>query len=138
MDKTVERKAIYKTFKGNPGPCPQCGKVLKKSYQSYMVATRTGGKIADSFMMGGDFGWLCPSCPTVVLDKNELTKMFKFSMPGWNVGKEIVVLGMVNLDKIPDDKKHLPLGGPGNPIPLIPFTNKASPETADKPVEPRK
>ena len=103
-----------------------------------MVATRTGGKIADSFMIGGDYGWFCTSCPTVVLDKDELTKMFKFSMPGWNVGKEIVVLGMINLDKVPDDKKHLPLGAPGNPVPLIRFSNKAGPETSDKPIKPGK
>jgi hypothetical protein len=50
MDKTIERRAIYKTFTGNPGSCPQCGGKVQKSYQSYMVATRANGKMADSFM----------------------------------------------------------------------------------------
>ena len=138
MDKTVERRAIYKTFKGNPGSCPQCGRKLKKSFQSYMVATRTGGKISDSFMVGGDYGWFCASCPTVVLDKNELERVLKFSLPGWNVGKEITVLGMVDLKKVPDDKKHLPLGAPGNPVPLIRFTGQAKPESRNPAVKSKK
>jgi hypothetical protein len=126
MDKTIERKAIYKTFTGNPGSCPQCGGKLQNSYQSYMVATRTNGKMADSFMIGGDYGWFCASCPTVVLDKKELGKMLSFSMPGWKVGNEIIVLGLVNLDAVPEKNKHLRLGEPGNPIPLVRFSSQGA------------
>ena len=67
IDPKIERKAIYKFFKGKPGPCPQCGGMLKQSHQSYMIASRIGGRKADSFIMGGDFGRFCASCPTVVL-----------------------------------------------------------------------
>jgi hypothetical protein len=132
MDKKIERKAIYKTFTGNPGPCPQCGRELKKSYQSYMVATRTGSRMADSFMIGGDFGWFCAACPTVVLDKKELGKMLSFSMPGWKVGNEIIVLGLVNLDAVPEKNKPMRLGEPGNPIPLVRFSSQGAAE-ASKP-----
>ena len=126
MDKTIERRAIYKTFTGNPGSCPHCGGKLQNSYQSYMVATRTNGKMADSFMIGGDYGWFCASCPTVVLDKKELGKMLSFSMPGWKVGNEIIVLGLVNLDAVPEKTKHLRLGEPGNPIPLVRFSSQGA------------
>jgi hypothetical protein len=126
MDKTIERRAIYKTFTGNPGSCPQCGGKVQKSYQSYMVATRANGKMADSFMIGGDFGWFCAACPTVVLDKKELEKMLSFCMPGWKVGNEIIVLGLVNLDAVPEKNKHLQLGEPGNPIPLVRFSSQGA------------
>lgn len=126
MDKTIERRAIYKTFAGNPGSCPQCGGKVLKSYQSYMVATRANGKMADAFMIGGDFGWFCAACPTVVLDKKELEKMLSFSMPGWKVGNEIIVLGLVNLEAIPEKNKHLRLGEPGNPIPLVRFSSQGA------------
>ena len=138
MDKTVERRVIYKTFKGNPGSCPQCGQMLKKSSQSYMVATRTGGKIANFFVVGGDFGWFCASCPMVVLDKNELERVLKFSLPGWNAGKEISVLGMIDLNKVSDDKKHLPLGVTDNPVQLIRFTGQAKPESRNPSVKSKK
>jgi len=129
IDPKIERKAIYKSFKGKPGPCPQCGGVLKQSHQSYMIATQTGGRKADSFIMGGDFGWFCASCPTVVLNKLELDKMLSYSMPGWKIGKEIAVLGILNLDAVPSTKSHLLLGSPGNPVPLVRFSSHASSES---------
>lgn len=72
-------------------------------------------------MVGGDYGWFCQSCPVVVLDKNELEKMIGRGMPGWKVGTEISVAGIVDLDAVPANKSHLPLGEPGNPMPLIKF-----------------
>ena len=126
IDPKIEHKVIYKSFKGKPGPCPQCGGVLKQSYQSYMLATRTGGRKADSFIMGGDFGWFCASCPTVVLNKDELGKLFSYSMPGWKIGKQTAVLGILNLDAVPANKSHLLLGAPGNPLPLVKFSHAGS------------
>lgn len=118
---TTPRDAIYKIFIGNPGLCPQCRGVLKKSYQSYLVLTHTGKRMKDSFTIGGDFGWFCQSCPVVVLDKKGLDKMMRYSMPGWKVGAEITVAGLVDLDAVPPDKWNLPLGGEENPIPLVEF-----------------
>jgi len=56
IDLKIERIAVYKSFKRKPGPCPRCGGVLKQNNQSYMIASRTGGRKADSFVIGGDFG----------------------------------------------------------------------------------
>ena len=123
------REAIYKTFIGNPGPCPQCGGALEKNYQSYMVLTRTGGREADSFVIGGDFGWFCKSCPVVVLDKKELEKMMGFSKPGWKIGAQFAVAGVIDLDAVPADKRYLPLGAPGNPVPLVKFSGHGGSES---------
>ncbi len=123
IDLKIERQAIYKSFKEKPGICPQCGGGLKQSFLSYMVASQTGRRQADSFIVGGNFGWFCASCPTVVINKDELGKMFGFRMPGWKVGKEIEVLGILNTDAVPSNKRHLLLGGAGNPAPLVKFSS---------------
>ncbi|MFH1907310.1 MAG: hypothetical protein ABIL11_08015 [Chloroflexota bacterium] len=126
------REAIYKTFIGNPGPCPQCGGALKKSRQSYMVLTRSGNRMEDSFVIGSDFGWFCQSCPVVVLDKKELEKMMGFNKPGWKIGAQFAVAGIIDLDAVPADKQDLPLGAPGNPLPLIKFRAPGSGDSASR------
>jgi hypothetical protein len=72
-------------------------------------------------MMGGDFGWLCQSCPIVVLNKTELSKILQESKPDWKVGNEFSVTGIIDLDAVPANKRHMLLGAPGNPVPLIEF-----------------
>jgi len=123
MDRKIERQAIYKTFTGNPGPCPRCGGVLEQANLPYMVVTRTGKRLDDSFLISGDFGWYCQSCPAVVLNQAQLYKMMSFSKPGWKVGQEFSVMGVMNLDAIPENKRHLPLGSPGMPNVLVKFRN---------------
>ena len=119
----IPREAIYQSFKNHPCSCPKCGGELFQSYQSYMVATRNGEEIEDSFIIGGDFGWFCEKCPVVVIDPDEVGKMMSFSKPGWRVGPKFLVLGTVDFDAIPQNKRHLPIGAPDVPIPLIQFSN---------------
>ena len=76
IDITQPRECIYKSFKGDPGPCPRCGSMLHKEYQTYLIATRRGKQLADSFITGTDFGWLCPSCPTIVINPEDVSEMW--------------------------------------------------------------
>ncbi len=118
----ISRQVEYRSFNDDPGECPGCGgSDLVNEYQNYAVATRRGKKIADSFVMGGDFGWFCASCPTIVINKGEVEKMLGYGKSGWNIGSEFSVLGIVDLDAIPENKRHLPIGDPNNPLPLIEF-----------------
>jgi hypothetical protein len=120
-DKTIPRQVVYKTFTGSPGACPRCGGQLVNEYCSYAAETRRGKRMADSFIIGGDFGWFCTACPTVVLDENLVGEMLGLRKRGWNVGPEYRVLGIVDLDAIPADKRRLPIGDHRNPLPLILF-----------------
>jgi len=122
IDITVPRECVYQRFKGEPGPCPRCGGPLQQSPQTYMIATRRGRQITDSFITGGDMGWFCTRCPTVVINPEELSDMLQHGLPHWDVGNEFAVLGIVDLDAIPEEKQHLPLGDDDNPIPLVEFT----------------
>jgi hypothetical protein len=123
FDITVEREAIYRDFDGQPGSCPRCGGPLTQRTQTYLVSTRTGKYDGDSFIMGSDFGWFCEACPTVVLNTVEVSRMLSYQKPGWKIGSEFAVLGLINLDAIPKDKRDRPLGEVDNPIPLVEFTD---------------
>ena len=139
IDITQPRECIYREFKDQPGPCPHCGGPLRTSYQTYMVITRRGNKTTDSFMMGsGTLGWFCENCPTVVINPQEVNGTLQYQLPHWDVGDEFVVAGLVNLDAIPPERHHLPLGEEGNPIPLIEFTNISDARTPGQPVSKRR
>ena len=119
----IQREAVYKDFADEPGPCPKCGNVLEQANLPYMVVTRTGNRLEDSFLISGDFGWYCQSCPVLVLNRAKLSKMMGFGKPGWKVGQEFSVMGVMNLDAIPENKRDIPLGSPGMPNVLVKFRN---------------
>jgi len=123
IDITRPRECIYRSFKGDPGPCPRCGSALRKEYQTYLIATRRGRQLTDSFITGTDFGWLCPSCPTIVINPEDVSKLLGFGVSRWDVGTEFTVAGIVDLDAIPPDKRNRPLGEDDNPLPLVEFSN---------------
>lgn len=123
IDIKTPRACWYQTFSATPGPCPQCGAILHQSHQSYVIATRRGHQTADTFCMGGDFGWFCPACPTVVIDPAQVSKMLSYSLPHWDVGTSFAALGIIDLDAIPAEKANVPLGDDDNPIPLVQFTS---------------
>jgi hypothetical protein len=126
IDIREPRECIHEQFEGSPGPCPRCGEPLHASYQTYVVSTRHGQAAADSFLMGGDMGWFCLRCPTVVINWNELEEMLGQSLPHESVGHEATVLGIVDMDAIPKEKRHLEMGTDENPIPLVRFRNYSS------------
>ncbi len=120
----VPREAVYKSFTGQPGPCPRCGGELRQSYQTYLIATRRGGQAADSLMTGNkDMGWFCVQCPTVVINSDEVGKLLRYQLSHWDLGDRFAVLGVIDMDAVPKDKRSAPLGEDGNPIPLIEFTH---------------
>lgn len=122
VDITIPRECIYKFFKKHPGPCPRCGGPLQQSHQIYMIATRRGRQITDSFIANNDAGWFCTQCPTVVINSEEVSESLQHGLPHWDIGDEFAVLGIVDLDAIPAEKRDLPLGGDENPYPLVEFT----------------
>ncbi len=131
IDITIPRECIYQEFEGQPGPCPRCGGPLQQSSQTYLVITQRGEDMADSFMIGGDIGWCCARCPTVVISPEEVTKFLMQPLPHWDIGEEFTLVGIVDLDAIPEEKHDLPLGDEDNPIPIVEFTN-VSDETAHR------
>jgi hypothetical protein len=125
IDLSVPRECFYRDFGSDPGACPRCGGELVQQYASYLIATRNQGKQADTFMIGSDAGWFCRTCPTIVINGRKIGQMLSYGGGRWNVGREFTILGLVNMDAVPPEKRHLPLGEADNPIPLVEFRPEA-------------
>ncbi len=65
--------------------CPKCRSKLVRRYQSYMVLTRLGGRAADAFVLGGDFGLFCLRCPTVVVEMAQVAAMLAHARADWDL-----------------------------------------------------
>jgi hypothetical protein len=128
VDFSIPREFIPWQGEGEPGPCPRCGAPLTQEEAVYMVLTRRGDQTTDSFMTNSDKGWFCTQCPVLLLNSQHLVEALPFGLPKWDVGNEFAVAGIVNLDAIPPEKEHLPIGAPGNPIPLVEFSNLREPD----------
>jgi hypothetical protein len=138
IDITIPRECVYQQFEDKPGPCPRCGGPLQESTQTYLIATRRGKRITDSFVASNDMGWFCTHCPTVVINPEQLSDVLQHGLPRWDVGNEFTVLGVIDLDAVPEEKQHLPLGDDDNPIPLVEFTNTSRKTAPGRPARRRK
>lgn len=110
----VPRTLVEMTFEDKPGACPKCGGRLRQERQSYVVGNEVGSKLKDTVVLGNEMGWFCRGCPTLVLDLNELHETIRASRPDWEVGDNLIVIGVV-------DWEAAKRKGPGQP-PVIPLT----------------
>jgi len=107
--------------------CPECGTMLNKDYQTYLVAVYIK-KESDPYVTGNSGGYFCPNCPVVVLDKatfeDAVTEVAGTRNP--KVSRfEFAVLGLVDYDSIPEDEGDEEFGAENNPLPLIQFKDRS-------------
>ncbi len=119
------RKMFWSRDVGDHRSCPECGSPLAKEHHTYVMATRHGGEL-DTFLVGNDGGHFCTGCATVVLDNSEFARAAAAGL-GQASGGEFVILGLVDLQAVPNEKSRDPLGTDANPVPLIKFTNLDAP-----------
>ena len=122
IDRHLRRKMFFHEMDTPPENCPRCSQRLVQDSGPYQIATRSGRRLTDEFMMSGDFGYLCPGCATAVIHINKLADMlYGLPMkPGWQAGPEFTVLGLVDLDAIPPDQGNVPFDQL-DPYPLVLF-----------------
>ncbi len=121
FDASIPRKMFWSNKITNSKLCPNCNAKLKREYHTYLVGTRKRNNY-ETFITGNDDGYFCPNCDIVVLDWDEFARLVSvFSKFSNSV--EFAVLGIVDTNAIPKDKKSIPLGNDDNPIPLVRFTN---------------
>lgn len=123
VDINIERTLYYHDVQTPPDSCPKCSRPLVQFRGLYSVATQSGMQQGDTFLMGGDFGYLCPNCATAVVHTPALADMLGAAVdnrPDWDVGSHVIVLGLVNIDAVPLEQMDLPLDEL-DAIPLVPF-----------------
>ncbi len=124
VDLKIPRDCFIQDFTGAPGQCPRCDSPLTQQFATYLIATRRGKQATDSFIMSSDFGWYCEKCPTVVINARLVDDMLGSGLAHWKTGNEWAVLGTVDLDAVPPNKRDVLLGEDDNPIPLVEFTTQ--------------
>lgn len=127
FDVSVPRRMFWSDNLVNKKKCPLCHSALEKEHHSYAMVVRSGGETTP-FISGNDSGAFCPECPVVVLDRKGFERAIEAmaERPDWGISGavEYVVAGIVDMDAIPKDKEHLPLGGDDNPLPLVEFLSE--------------
>ncbi|MBI5709551.1 MAG: hypothetical protein HZC42_04490 [Candidatus Eisenbacteria bacterium] len=95
-----------------------------------MMAVRQRGDI-QPFVVGNDGGHFCEQCPVVVLEHSIFEESAVFGM-GFARDIQFVVLGLVDLDAVPEERRHLAFDDQKNPVPLVEFASMGREQTRAK------
>ncbi len=98
--------------------CPRCGMALEQKHQAYAVLIKQHNEI-ESIICGTDGGYFCVSCPSIVLDRGKFEHMIQLGAEGNKYS--YMIPGLIDMEAIPPEKRHVELGEDDNPIPLIEF-----------------
>src|SRR5262249_32288420 len=122
-DLSIPRKQFWTDRIPNKYRCPLCRSKLEKEYVTYMFVVEEDEE-KQAYISGNDLGAFCPQCPVVVLDMKEFVHMV-VETAGVTEDTSLVfmLLGIINFDAIPEEKKHLPIGDKDTPIPLVEFVD---------------
>jgi hypothetical protein len=99
--------------------CPECGSgLIQKSFPILLYARSDSDE--GEFITNLSGSHFCKKCPVVVFDTYKVEKAAKL---GIRAGKNIeyAITGFIDMDSIPENKRHLEMGTEENPIPLIDF-----------------
>jgi hypothetical protein len=99
--------------------CPECGSDLINGSSTILLSIKSDSD-EGSFMTNLSGSHFCNKCPVVVFDKDKVEQAAILGIRG---GKNLryIVAGIIDLNAIPDDKKHLEIGSDENPMPLVEF-----------------
>lgn len=100
--------------------CPECGHELEPEVHAYVVLTRQKDRIKD-YLIENEGGYFCGRCPVVVLHRNIFEEYIEQVEPDTH-DLEFNVMGLVDVDAIPEEKKGLPFNDETNPVPLVQFS----------------
>ena len=117
FDASIPRRMYWNNDLKASDVCPECGTPLEKEHHCYVLLLKEANEVIP-FLIGNDGGSFCPKCPVVVLDIDVFSKSAAVGAPK---SESLMVAGIVNMESIPEDKQHIPLGEDDNPIPLVEF-----------------
>jgi hypothetical protein len=109
------RRALAVSADGLHGRCPNCAQQLELSRAAFLLLGREGEK-----SIYNDDCRFCSSCDVVVLNADYIREVAQLGLP---TARSFAVGGFVDLDAVPEDKKNIPLGQKGNPIPFVEFAS---------------
>lgn len=120
FDSSIPRWMYWSNSIRTPDKCPKCDTSLEAEYHTYLFLIKEGSDVV-TFMTGNNGGSFCPQCPVVVLDHEVFAETALAG--GSSPNNTFTVVGIVDLNAIPEEKQHIPMGDDDNPIPLVEFLN---------------
>ena len=118
IDLSKSRRRYFRD-ESNLTICPECGSDLMEERSSILLSVKSDSD-EGVFMTSLSGSHFCYKCPVVVFDYEKVEKAARIGIRG-DKSLSYMVVGIVDLDAIPDDKKYLEIGCDENPIPLVHF-----------------
>lgn len=129
IDLSVPRRRYY-SDECNLTICPECDADLIEESSAILLHVKSNTDERD-FMTSLSGSHFCKKCPVVVFDTDKLDQAATIGIKTSENVKYFVV-GMVDLDSVPEEKKRLELGSDENPMPLVRFLPDLNNQTAIK------
>lgn len=118
FDLSISRRKYYSEGYGLIS-CPECGSRLIKDNCTVVIAAKSDTDEGE-FMSNLTGSHFCNSCPVVVFDSDKIETAARFGIKG-DKNLRFLIAGIVNFNKIPEEKRHLEIGTDENPLPLVYF-----------------
>lgn len=99
--------------------CPECGSDLIEEKCTILLCAKSDSDEGE-FMTNLSGSHFCNKCPVVVFDKDKVEQAATLGIRG-DKNLRYIIGGIIDLDSIPDNKRHLEIGCDENPVPLVRF-----------------
>lgn len=99
--------------------CPECGSDLIEENCTILLYAKSDTDEAE-FMTNLSGSHFCEKCPVVVFNNDKVEQATRLGIRGEN-NLRYIVGGIIDLDSIPEGKRHLEIGSDENPVPLVEF-----------------
>ena len=126
IDLSIPRRRYY-SDKYDLTICPECGSDLIEEDCTILLYAKSDSDEAEC-MTNRSGSHFCMQCPVVVFDIDEVEQVAVLGIRG-DKNLRYSIGGIIDLDSIPDNKKHLVIGCDENPMPLVRFLPDLNHET---------
>ena len=118
IDLSIRRRRYY-SDECETAICPECNSELIEEGCTIILAVKSDTDEGE-FMTNLTGSHFCPNCPVVVFDNKKVEQATRLGIKGTKNLKYIIA-GIVDLNSIPKEKRHLEMGIDENPVPLVHF-----------------
>jgi hypothetical protein len=118
IDLSIRRRRYY-SDEIETEICPECNSELIEEGCTIILAVKSDTDEGE-FMTNLTGSHFCPNCPVVVFDNEKVEQAASLGIKG-DKNLKYLIAGIVDLNSIPKEKRHLEIGIDENPVPLVHF-----------------
>ncbi len=118
IDLSIRRRRYY-SDECETTICPECNSELIEDGCTIILAVKSDTDEGE-FMTNLTGSHFCPNCPVVVFDNEKVEQAARLGIKG-DKNLKYLIAGIVDLNSIPKEKRHLEIGIDENPVPLVHF-----------------